>query len=217
MSPVSPLSLSVAVLDVGGAKNTGWHRTGPDGDSQGNTINGLCHQAVRDLDAGLPLALGFESPLWIPYATDSAVLGKARPGEAGVGTGRSRAWSASAGAAVATYGLQQVVYVLHHIATEVATRPWVTLDPEQLRTGAADLLLWEAFVSGRAKTGTHAGDAEAAAVEFIKRWQEGPIESDIQLGAAVSLAGFAANATGLAADFHLLTTPAVVVAAPDRF
>lgn len=102
-------------------------------------------QLVHDLIAGRAVALGFEAPLWMPYATEESQLGRARPNE-------HSSWSAAAGATVLAYGIQQMTYVLHRIASGTRQEPpTVSLDPSELQDGVAQLLVWEAFVSGRAK------------------------------------------------------------------
>jgi hypothetical protein len=135
--------LVVAVLDVGSATRTGWWRSPLAGPStEGRNVDELCAELADDLFSGNAVAVGFEAPLWVPYANDATQLGKARPGE-------HPSWSAGAGATVLAYGIQQMTYVLHRLA--VAPPP-ATLDPHELRVGTAQLLVWEAFVSGRGRT-----------------------------------------------------------------
>lgn len=84
----------VAALDVGSAAKTGWWRSPIDGPStEGRNVAELCAQLVRDLTDGNDVALGFEAPLWVPFAKEIESLGKGRPDE-------PRAWRASAGATV---------------------------------------------------------------------------------------------------------------------
>ena len=209
--------LTVAVFDVGGRNSSGWFRTSPLGDTEGSSLDELCGQLVADLQARRSVALGFEAPLWIPYATHEARLRTAREGEAGVGRGWSRPWSIHAGAYATANGIQQTTYALHRIATELrAATPRVTFDPERLRAGDADLLVWEAFVTGAAKTGSHIGDAMSAATAFRTRWDAGPVTSDVTFEPAISLAGLAAHVSGLSADPALLTAPPVVVCTSSR-
>ena len=72
----------VAVLDVGSAARTGRWRCPLDGTpTEGQNVDTLCSELAVDLGGGDAVALGFEAPLWIPYAQEAARIGKARPGE----------------------------------------------------------------------------------------------------------------------------------------
>lgn len=204
----------VAALDVGSAARTGWWRSPLDGPStQGRNVDEFCAELVHDLVKGRPVALGFEAPLWVPYAREAAQLGRARPNE-------RQAWSAGAGATVLTYGLQQATYVLHRLASRTRhDPPTATLDPAELRDGKAQLLIWEAFVSGPAKDRAalepHVSDARAAGQEFIRRWRLGSLCSDLGEADPISLAGMALVVTGLSEDIAVLATAPIVVRAPD--
>lgn len=203
----------VAVLDVGSAARTGWWRSPLDGTpTEGRDVDVLCSELVVDLLSGDAVALGFEAPLWIPYAYEAARLGKARPRE-------HPAWSAGAGATVLASGLQQMTYVLHRLLTETNEHPpSATLDPDELRSGDAQLLIWEAFVSGRAKDRSaaepHISDARAAGREFARRWQNGSVASDLGEADPISLAGLALVLSGLRTDLGVLATAPIIVRAP---
>jgi hypothetical protein len=138
-------------------------------------VDALCSELAVDLVGGDAVALGFEAPLWIPYAHEAARLGKARPDE-------HPSWSAGAGATVLASGLRQMMYVLHRLVAETNEHPpAATLDPDELRSGDAQLLIWEAFVSGRAKdrgaAQPHISDARAAGREFARRWRSGSVRT----------------------------------------
>ena len=140
------------------------------------------------------------------------MLGKARPDE-------HPSWSAGAGATVLASGIQQMTYVLHRLAAETNEHPpATTLNPAELRSGDAQLLIWEAFVSGRAKNRSaaepHISDARAAGQEFVRRWQSGSIHSDLGDADAISLAGLALVLSGLRTDLGVLATAPIVVRAP---
>lgn len=212
-SGTRPRPLVVAALHVGSRLRTGWWRNaGTDTGSGGTDIDALCATLTDDLAAGADLALGFEAPLSVPIANSAADLGKARVGE-------PLPWSAGAGATVCTYGIQQAAYVLRQLASDWPAGAAVTLDPEELRSGAARLLVWEAFVSGRAKDATaaqpHVADAMAAVNEFRRRWDRGAITSDITIDAAISVAGLALHVADLTNEVSLLRSAPVVVRAPD--
>lgn len=201
------------MLDVGSAARLGWWRGPVDGTpTEGRDVDALCSELVVDLLSGDAIALGFEAPLWIPYAHEAATLGKARPRE-------HPSWSAGAGATVLAYGLQQMTYLLHRLLTETNERPPpATLEPDDLRSGDAQLLIWEAFVSGRAKDRSaaepHVSDARAAGREFARRWETGSVASDLGEADAISLAGLALVLSGLRADLGVLATAPIVVRAP---
>ncbi len=203
----------VAVLDVGSAARTGWWRSPFDGPpTEGRHVDALCSELIRDLGGGGAVALGFEAPLWMPYAHKAARLGKARPDE-------HPSWSAGAGATVLASGIQQMTYVLHRLAAETNEHPpAATLNPAELRSGDAQLLIWEAFVSGRAKDRSaaepHISDARAAGQEFVRRWQSDSIRSDLGDADAISLAGLALVLSGLRTDLGVLAIAPIVVRAP---
>lgn len=202
----------VAALDVGSAANTGWWRSsGPGISSEGRDVDSLCDALAADLAEGAKVALGFESPLWIPFAAESSRFGKARPVE-------PKAWSYGAGATVLPHSVQQATYVLHRLAAPPVP-PLPTLAPERLRGGTAQLLVWEAMVTGEAKDRSaaeaHISDARAAAEEFRRRWDAGDDRSDLGDAPSISLPGLAVVVSGLAQDLELLTAVPMVVRAPD--
>lgn len=72
----------VAVLDIGSEAKTGWWRSCLDGTpTEGRRVDDLCEVLAEDLAAGHLVALGFEAPLWIPFAESAEQVGKARPRE----------------------------------------------------------------------------------------------------------------------------------------
>ncbi len=158
--------LAVYCADVGSIKqgNFGWVRKEvPAGEVErhrgGTEILGLVDTVVQDLAASVPVALGFECPLFVPVPEDPSSLGAARPGE------RTRPWSAGAGTGALTTGLVQAAWVL----TELRNR-WpsnrVFLDWTAFAATGAGLFLWEAFVTEKAKAVTHVDDAAIAVACF---------------------------------------------------
>jgi len=122
----------------------------------GASIEDLVSHVANDLEAGTPVALGFECPLFVPLAQDPLLLTAARDGDG------NRPWSASAGATVLATGLTQVVWVLREIRRRVSGDVPAFLRWDCFQASGHGLLLWEAFVSGGAKTGSHLGDATRA-------------------------------------------------------
>ena len=105
------------------------------------------------------VALGFECPLWIPIADEPSGLTGARPGEG------NRAWSASAGATSLTAGLAQVAWILDRIRQRSKDAK-AFLDWRRFERSQSGLFIWEACVTGSAKTGSHDGDAMAGVNAF---------------------------------------------------
>ncbi|BCJ38731.1 hypothetical protein Athai_62340 [Actinocatenispora thailandica] len=170
----------------------------------------IIDSALRD--GGL-VALGMECPLLLPVPADWRDLGRARVGDA------SHAWSASAGACSMATGLVQLAWLLHEVARRggemgATTRPdrWCT---------AAPLLLWEAFVSGTAKTDRssrgHIADAGAAVQAFLMRIDRLTVADadDVHLGGhrGLNLAAVAALHAGLCIPRDELDAPLPVVCA----
>lgn len=117
-------------------------------------------------------------------------------------------------------GTQQAGYVATRIAAAVATPVVVSFDPTLL-TEAGTLVVWEAFVSAKAKDRTavdpHVDDARVAAAEFRRRLVAGAVHSDIDdtSGSVVNLVAAGLLASGLTTNTSLLSQPCVVVRAPD--
>lgn len=201
----------LAAIDVGRVANVGWwHHQGRQGVG-GHDLDELCGLLSSDLAKGEQVALGFEAPLWVPLAKTVADLGKQRPGEG------NRSWGASAGAAVLACGLQQSTYVLTEIA-RASPRATATIDAVGWHDGDAQLLIWEAFVSGLAKDphaeDPHVADAQAAVMELERRLTTGELRSDLEGDRAISIAGLAIHLAGLGHDASLLSTPTLVIKAP---
>ncbi|HUW11846.1 MAG TPA: hypothetical protein VM537_19120 [Anaerolineae bacterium] len=211
------LLLVVYAVDVGSIKKKGgnfaWARaecvSGHVDVSTDTDIDRLVAEVVEDLGAGHSVALGFECPLFIPVRSDPTEFAARRLGE------WNRPWSAGAGAARMATGLAQSVYVLRRVresAEEAGLSVTPTLAPSQFTAGEANLLLWEAFVSGKSKTRSHVGDAESAARLCLCRLQADTPQTDIGGdGDVLSLVGAAAIRSGLSDATELLSQPCLVV------
>ena len=110
---VRTMRLAIYAVDVGSIRNKrlGWARAyGPMGrvdPAEAETeIERLVDQVSADLDAGWPVALGFECPLDVPVSQDPQLLGVARIGEG------NRSWSAGAGTGALATGLVQAAWTL---------------------------------------------------------------------------------------------------------
>jgi len=110
----------------------------------------------------MSIALGFESPLFMPVPAGSAGLNRGRQGEG------NRSMFAPAGASVTTLGVHEAAWILRAIGDRALgvltyTLDWNTWPPVG---DTRSLLVWEAFVSGAAHSPSHERDATSAAVFF---------------------------------------------------
>ena len=161
------MSRAIYACDVGSvqAGTFAWARVGP---GLGNpkvsaSIDGLVTQLRQDVETdGMSVALGFESPLFMPVPKFSDNLCRGRDGEG------NRSMFAPPGATVATLGVHEAAWILEAIHAQASGVLTYSLDwngwPPQ--DGKPRLLLWEAFVSGPAHSPSHAQDAATAAAFF---------------------------------------------------
>jgi hypothetical protein len=164
-----------------------------------------------DLNSGKRVALGYESPLFVPANPDSSSLGRARDGECQEATG-NRPFTAGAGAAILATGIQSLAWVLREIkrlaANVTASTRWKDFCAETFQ-----LFVWEAFVSGSEKAypPSHAGDAALAIAAFrqVSSSKENPTR--IRCPEAFSLAGAAVVWAGLSGNLDLMREPCVVL------
>lgn len=147
--------VTVWVADVGSISRNhfGWCKAAPIkgtlriGVDIAEFADGIC----EDISDERKVALGFECPLFIPVPEDSAKLGKARVGDG------DRAWSATAGAGALAIGMVESAWVFRRIA-RTSKRPVLpTLRWPDFHQGQSNLFVWEAFVSGKAKSGPTPG------------------------------------------------------------
>jgi hypothetical protein len=178
--------------------------------------------AVSALVAGLAwggqAALLLESPLSVPVPAGQEDgwrrLGRAREGE------RNRPWSAGAGAGVLATGLAQGAWMMRQLA-EAVPGLTATTQPDPWRSGAAPLLLAEAFVSAADKpvplpAGQDAADAAAAGRALVELLDApGPLASSVRCSPHGSFNLVAAMAlwAGLGIDPGELQLDVLVVAA----
>ena len=197
----------VYVADAGSvaAKNYHWVCSRTLSESSPSPMD-LAKSIVADLNNNLKVALGYESPLYVPCSESADDLGRARNGES------DRAWSASAGAAVLATGIQSLAWVLRQIKRDFpdasATTVW-----EEFRCGSANLFVWEAFVSGSEKAfpADHAGDARLAIDAFINGGRDVAPETRIKCPEAFSLVGAAILFAGLSKNLAILQQPCIVL------
>lgn len=201
----------IYAVDVGApGSGLAWARLAPrDGQSP-------CGSTDYDLRAELPVALGFEAPLFLPVASASCDLTRARHNEPGP-------WSFGPGAYVTTIVIPLMALTLRHIRSEFDPPPRVSLDAEQWLAPVpfrSNLLLWEAFVwgAGKARAPNAAGlpadvqDAATALRAFV-RWEatEPRPPSNVAAQDPISTVGAALLWSRLDSDLGLLHQPTLVL------
>jgi hypothetical protein len=213
--------LVVYCADVGSVSkgNFGWARLDADSGSThiGRDIEQLVACVSADLREKSPVALGFESPLWVPLPADSKNLGKGRPNEG------SPSWSGGPGGSVFATGAAQVPWILRALKNEIADGcgylDWDTF----CSASNCRLFLWEAFVAGKAKAPkgldtSHADDAVIGAKAFVDALPD-PIwvtQKWKPTGEVFSLVGAAMLLTGWSGDQTLLHEACLIVRAMPR-
>ena len=168
-------------------------------------IRELTERLAADFNANRQVALGLEAPQFVPIRRDPRYLTSARKGEG------SRPWSAGAGCGALATSLPEVVWILERVIEALPSTPSATLSLAEFQAGAAQLLLWEAFVTGAAKADSHAGDARLAAEEFVRRWPDVHTDIDTEDAPVFSLVGAAMVRAGLSEDLGLLGQECLVV------
>jgi hypothetical protein len=173
-------------------------------------------QLVRDLRADLPVALGFEAPLFLPVASAIADLTRARRNEPGP-------WSFGPGAYVTTVAIPLIALTLRHVRAEIDPPPRAGLDAERWldpNGRGSSLLLWEAFVWGASHArlpnaaGLRADVQDAAtAVRAFLQWEGAKTRqaSSVTAQDPISTVGAALLWSGLDSDVRLLHQQALVL------
>jgi hypothetical protein len=166
----------------------------------------LIDAAADDLSAGVPVALGFECPLFVPVPDDFLRLGAARLGDG------ARSWSAGAGTGALTTGLVQAGWVMAELRRR-APASTVHFDWVAFEAAGAGLFLWEAFVTGEVKATTHVDDATIAVTCFTAALPDPTLHNAVTAERPLSLVGAAAIWAGWSEDIDLLRTPCLVLKA----
>jgi hypothetical protein len=202
--------LLVACADVGSVAsgNFGWWAC--DG-RFGQEPSTLAHTVATALDDGVPVALGFECPLFVPLRDDETCLTRARPGEG------SRAWSAGAGCGALATGIVQVAWVLRAVREALRSPCAAFLDWHAFSAAGSGLLLWEAFVSGSGKGVDHLADAKRGATALLRALPTPLLATAVHPdGPVYSLAGAALLRTGWTESVALLAEPCLVIKAAQN-
>ena len=106
--------------------------------------------------------------------------------------------------------LTEVGWVLREIRAGVKGEPKLTLRWEEF-VSKGGLLLWGAFVSGKAKTNSHANDAERAVRAFNQSLPYLPSANRINEPTVMSLVGAAALWSGWSSDPSILRDSCLVI------
>jgi hypothetical protein len=124
------------------------------------------------------------------------------------------AWSASAGVAVLATGLTQAAWVLSNVRRATgAPAATLYLEWEPFEQAPGTLLVWEAFVTRKAKGTSHIEDARFGAEAFVRALPDPRQASTITTERPLSLAGAAAIWSGWLTDLRPLHTPTLVISA----
>lgn len=203
-------SLVICAADIGSvaAARFGWAIFSGSGVEQGTDPAVMVARLGGDVAGGLPVALGFECPLWMDLPAAASELTKARQGEG------NRPWSAGAGAGALATGLVQVTWILRELR-KLAPAARAYLSWKEFAQAGSGLFLWEAFVTGKAKAETHDGDAMLAVKAFRAALPDPEARSAVRpKGTEVmSLIGAAMLRTGWAEPLAVLGVPSLVVRA----
>ena len=167
---VDPTQLpAVFACDVGSvsADACHWAQDRVVGHASGD-LAALADAIVAAITARRRVSIGLECPLFFPCPENPLHLGRARRGDCVPGVG-NRPYSASAGAGSTVAGVPILCWLLRELRLRAPLARGTT-DVAAFARGEADVLLWEAFVSGPARGPHHLDDAVAAVAEFVGRW-----------------------------------------------
>jgi hypothetical protein len=226
-------SFRVVAVDVGSVRGSAegkyaWAAvdTDPRGEpgmtQGGRSPEGTAVAVLQALDAGRPVAVGWEAPgvLPVPRRDEWQKLGRGRVGEG------NRPWAAAGGLGALGTGLVQAAWLCRAVADSAGSVA-CTCDPVRWQADGG-LLLWEAFVSGNGKptptvnavTGRvasqHEADAAAAVASFLEMVAGARLridESDVTVAPhrPLNLLAAVALAAGLDIRSAELSGPALVV------
>lgn len=199
------MDTAVVVVDIGSPEKgrLGWYSFHTGNIVSGKDIDQLVFH-LSELSAYAGIALGFESPLFIPARDDPNKLTSARLGEG------NRAWSAGAGTGVLATGLVVISYILRKLKVLRPTISGTFLNQANLPQ-ENEIAFFEAFVSGSSKSTDHIGDAVVAANELIRRIKIGKIESDVTVNNSLNLLAACLLHAGWPIETSLIKEPVIVV------
>ncbi len=203
--------ICIYCVDVGSVPkgNFGWFAGRGSGEliGEGRDMDSLVTSIVDMVKEECKIALGFESPLFIPARDEPRSLLSPRNGETYF------PWSAKAGPAVLCTGLVQTLWIFQALKHEAPKLADVFFDWSGFVSAQAPaLLVWEAFVAGRDKTESHIGDARSAASAFRRKWILGEQrKSSIKEEKVFSLAAASLLRAGWPIPLEMLGQSCIVV------
>lgn len=201
--------IAVFAVDVGSIKkgNFGWCRACISNKNMytNTSINELIESICVDINSGAKVALGFECPLTLNLPESPDNLTSARKGEG------DRAWCAGAGCGALAVGLVESAWILEKISKRSSCRIIPSLNWENFTSSDANLFLWEAFVSSKAKGTSHEDDAMIAVKTFMAAYPNIGCASAIRNDNPYSLIGAAILRAGLSSDANLLRHDCIVI------
>jgi hypothetical protein len=110
-----------------------------------------------------------------------------------------------------TTGIVQTAWVLDRIRRGFTEEPRVFFRWSEFTGHSGGLFFWEAFVSGAAKAGSHAGDAILAVRAFASALPNPESANVVSEPRVYSLIGAALLRTGWAVPTSVLSAPCTVV------
>jgi hypothetical protein len=198
--------LVVVCADVGSMakrqSNFGWYSSAG---AEGCYASEMVAHLAWLIAAQVPIALGFECPLFLPMRVDEKRLASARLGEG------TKAWSANPGCGAMGTGLVQATWVLQQLRA-VRGQQSAYLSWPDFQAAGRGIFFWEAFVSGSSKRDSHVADARHAVEAFlaalpdVERVNALPSE-----GPVLSLIGAALLRTEWSDDLNVLSQRVLVV------
>ena len=168
-------------------------------------IDDLIAAVTRDVANGLPIALGFEAPLFLPVPDESSQLNSGRTGET------SRSMFAPAGAAVTTLGVHESAWIFKQLRAALPADMSLTFDWTTIDYKPKEIFIWEAFVSSTAHSDTHKRDAATAVQYFLANIANLDAVNAVTCSNPLSLISAAALWSGWITDIGALHIPCLVL------
>ena len=200
--------MDIFCADIGSVKkgNFGWYgRQGDGSEVYGQDILNLAEAIASRLNENAQVALGFEAPMFVPLRTDPKTLTEKRAGET------DKNWIGGPGSSVLATALVQVPWILTEVRKALTVEASATTKWAAFQARTANLFIWEAFVSGKAKGDSHVDDARIAVELFEKSLPDPTIGNVIFETNVLSILGAALLRTGWATNLDVLEQSPIVL------
>ena len=197
---------NVCAIDIGSPKrkSIGWcliDNEKKEKEIIGENLNDL-FPLIADATKNNGLILGLEAPLFVPVRKNELRLTSARMGDG------NKPWSAGAGAQVLAINLPIMVYIFDGIIKQNSNITFF-LNEEGFEAKSNQIMIFEAFVSGKDKKDGHIGDATIMArscADYSNHYEFPPtILEDDQGTEYFNLAAAALLRCGINADIKTLS------------